>query len=156
MVGLANAKVEELTHFQPVLLTQLFRLMCSIDELAVDALVVVADVLGRVRADTGDLLVSQYQTYAFTNISATPTDKSAPAPASTKLVWEVIVGAWLSLLKIGAGSTSTLNANPESIASVHKMCGFFLEVLRFGKIIIFLVLIHFCVDHFQVNCASTR
>lgn len=52
MVGLANAKVEELTHFLPVVLTQLFRLMCSVDELALDALVVMSDALGRVRADT--------------------------------------------------------------------------------------------------------
>eukprot|EP00026_Physarum_polycephalum_P000226 Phypoly_transcript_00226.p1 GENE.Phypoly_transcript_00226~~Phypoly_transcript_00226.p1 ORF type:complete len:1906 (-),score=310.18 Phypoly_transcript_00226:3-5720(-) len=130
MVALANAKVEELTHFLPVLLTQLFRLICSVDELAVDALVVMADVLGRVRADTGDLLVSQYQTYVFANISAVPTTpKSATPPPVAKPVWEVIIAAWLSLLRMGAGSTSPMGANPESIASVHKMCGFFLEII---------------------------
>lgn len=155
MVALANAKVEELTHFLPVLLTQLFRLMCSVDELAVDTLVVMSDVLGRVRSDTGDLLVSQYQTYAFTNISATPsTPKSATPPATAKPVWEVIVGAWLSLLRMGAGTNSTMGANPESIASVHKMCGFFLEVLVKYKLDINTDM--FLTDYIQVYCTSTQ
>ena len=126
MVGLANAKVEELTHFLPVLLAQLFRLMCGVDDLAVDALVVMSDVLSRVRADTGDLLVSQYQTYVFTNASAAPAAPSATTTA--KPVWEVIVGAWLSLLRMGSGTNSAMGSNPDSINTVHKMCGFFLEV----------------------------
>lgn len=121
MGGLANAKVEELTRFMPVLLNQLFRLMCTADELAVDALVVIADVLNKVRAEAGDLLMAQYHTYVFSNISP------GSSGAATKAVWEVLVGAWLNLLRLGSGSSS-MNTNPESITSVSKVCGFLLEV----------------------------
>lgn len=110
----------------PVLLNQLFRLMCSADELAVDALVVMAEVLGKIRNETGDILVTQYQTYVFTNTTPLP-GSSAAAANSNKAVWEVLVGAWLNLLRLGSGSSS-MNTNPESVTSVSRVCGFFLEV----------------------------
>jgi dedicator of cytokinesis protein 6/7/8 len=118
MGGLGNSKVDELTKFMPVLLTQLFRLMCSVDELAVEALVVMADVLGRVSNEAGDLLISQYQTYVFANVSG----------GAFKPVWEVVVVAWLALLRMGTSSSSAVN-NQESVATVHRMCGFFLEII---------------------------
>ncbi len=128
MSGLTNVRCDELVRHLPVVLNQLFRVMCTNDELAIDSLVTMADLLIRARNDAGDIVLAQYTTYVFDNVVVrTNATLGGEKSGGEKEAWEVLVATWLSLLRMGIAA-SGVNNSLEGLASVQKMCGFFLDV----------------------------
>ena len=133
MAGLSQAKIESIVHFFPIILTQLFRIMCTNayeTDLPVDALTTIADLLLRVRSEQGgDTLIAQYIDYTFENVKvnnppAMLDDASSPpvivAPAVP--VFRAMLTSWLSMLRLSS-------MGGQSAPSPEKAANYLLEIM---------------------------